>query len=260
MTNTPEEDSERLLYKYDEDNFTRYQKSNEAYRFRWNQTIPWFLAGLFGFMTGVLCLREISHDHLPGLSTDLSSARPLIQLEKRQMKGDDDHLFVGTPSLEIDNAWRDLLNGLNVNLDATEIGEFADDTFSWPQDGKFFAGLQVYHSLHCLNRLRQCLYLPYYNRTGVLPESYTMGHADHCISFLRHSIQCHADLTPMLWSEKSLEQDDGTHATSALHLNMDTMHTCRKWEPIHQWASSRQFNYRERDDLVEGGGHMRIFD
>ena len=190
--------------------------------------------------------------------------------------------------------------GLNVNLDATEIGDFADDTFSWPQDGKFFAGyspqhsriisstsnysfihsLQVYHSLHCLvsfswqesgvvrgsnlkmaqNRLRQFLYLPYYNRTGVLPESYTMGHADHCISFLRHSIQCHADLTPMLWSEKSLEQDDGTHATSALHLNMDTMHTCRKWEPIHQWASSRQFNYRERDDLVEGGGHMRIFD
>lgn len=87
-----------------------------------------------------------------------------------------------------------------------------------------------------------------------------MGHADHCVSFLRHSIQCQADLTPMLWSEKSLEQDDGTHATSALYLNMDTMHTCRKWEPIHQWASSRQFDYQERDDLVEGGGHMRIFD
>lgn len=77
------------------------------------------------------------------------------------MKGDDDHLFVGTPSLEIDNAWRDLLNGmlpiiqteaplmihvgLNVNLDAAEIGDFADDTFSWPQDGKFFAGYSPQH-------------------------------------------------------------------------------------------------------------------
>jgi hypothetical protein len=88
--------------------------------------------------------------------------------------------------------------------------------------------VQVNHQLHCLvgfllfelfsystiqdisspleqNRLRQFLCLPYYNHTAFAKEhgeSYTMGHAEQCTNYLRHSIQCHADLTPMLWQKK----------------------------------------------------------
>lgn len=188
------------------------------------------------------------------------------------MKSGDDHLYVGPPSQEVDDAWIRLIYGLNINLDATEIGKFADKTFSWPQDGKFFTGVQFNHQLHCLNRLRQFLYLPYYNQTDFAKEhgeSYTMAHAEHCINYLRHSIQCHADLTPMLWHEKKVDHTSHhTHghgtlsdkATSALYLDMETTYTCRKWKPIHEWVSSRQVNYNEREDLIEGGGNIQVLD
>lgn len=118
------------------------------------------------------------------------------------------------------------------------------------------------------NRLRQFLYLPYYNKTDFAKEhgeSYTIGHAEHCINYLRHSIQCHADLTPMLWHEKKLENvshHGNLHdqATSALALDMETLYTCRKWEPIHEWALKRQVNYEEREDLVQGGGKIQVLD
>lgn len=94
-----------------------------------------------------------------------------------------------------------------------------------------------------------------------------MAHAEHCINYLRHSIQCHADLTPMLWHEKRLDNSSHTHmgtlqdqATSALFLDMETRYTCRKWEPIHEWVSSRQVNYEERKDLVQGGGKIQVLD
>lgn len=69
----------------------------------------------------------------------------------------------------------------------------------------------------------------------------------------------------MLWFERPLEGSYDTRslghpATSGLALDMETMHTCKKWEPIQNWASGRQFDYKEREDLVEGGGHLRIID
>lgn len=77
------------------------------------------------------------------------------------MKASDDHLYVGTPSQEVENAWIRFIHGLfhfdkgplmmlikhsraKFNLDATEI-QFADDTFSWSQDGKSFTGLVALH-------------------------------------------------------------------------------------------------------------------
>lgn len=77
------------------------------------------------------------------------------------MKASDDHLYVGMPSQEVENAWIRFIHGLfhfdkgplmmlikhsraKFNLDATEI-QFADDTFSWSQDGKSFTGLVALH-------------------------------------------------------------------------------------------------------------------
>ena len=42
----------------------------------------------------------------------IASARKLIEFEKRQMKASDDHLYVGTPSQEVDDAWIRLIHGL----------------------------------------------------------------------------------------------------------------------------------------------------
>ncbi|KAJ5684587.1 uncharacterized protein N7477_000932, partial [Penicillium maclennaniae] len=210
---------------------------------------------LYVNIVGIACLVS-TLNYVVNKLRKIVVARKLIEFEKRQMKGSDDHLYVGTPSQEVDDAWIRLIYGLNVNLDTTEIGKFAEDTFSWPQDGKFFTGVQFNHQLHCLT-----------NFAKEHGESYTMAHTGHCINYLRHSIQCQADLTPMLWHEKRLNNSSHTQmgtiqdqATSALFLDMETTYTCRKWEPLHEWASSRQVNYKELKDLVQGGGKIQILD
>ncbi|KAJ5479796.1 hypothetical protein N7530_005305 [Penicillium desertorum] len=126
-------------------------------------------------------------------------------------------------------------------------------------------GWQVFYwvsrlSIINLNRLRQFLYLPYYKHTAFAKEhgeSYTMGHAEHCINYLRHSIQCPADLTPMLWQKKD-NSSQALQEVTSLALDMETMYTCRKWGPIHG-ASSRQVNYAEREDLVQGEASSRFW-
>ena len=108
--------------------------------------------------------------------------------------------------------------------------------------------MQVNHQLHCLvgfllfelfsystiqdisspleqNRLRQFLCLPYYNHTAFAKEhgeSYTMGHAEQCTNYLRHSIQCHADLTPMLWQKKDNSSQALQDRVTSLALDMET--------------------------------------
>lgn len=54
------------------------------------------------------------------LSLCLASARKLIQYEKRQMKSPDDHLYVGTPSQEVDDAWIRLITGEQPALNYLE--------------------------------------------------------------------------------------------------------------------------------------------
>ncbi|KAJ6183945.1 hypothetical protein N7519_005246 [Penicillium mononematosum] len=86
-----------------------------------------------------------------------------------------------------------------------------------------------------------------------------MGHVEHC-NYLRHRIQCHADLTPMLWQKKDNSSQAFQDQVISLALDMETTYACRKWEPIHEWASSRQVNYAEREDLVQGGGKFKVLD
>lgn len=76
-----------------------------------------------------------------------------------------------------------------------------------------------------------------------------MDHADHCvwmltitpidppthavlllpgINMIRESIMCNADVTPNVYQWKDLDNKST--------VRFDTIHTCRKWEPIHQWS------------------------
>ncbi|KAJ5100165.1 hypothetical protein N7532_007166 [Penicillium argentinense] len=279
MTSTPDGDMEHLLGQYEEDDdLPVYSQKLTS---RWKEAVPWVLVGIFGLLSGILLIREFCRYRLPGFDTELPAARKLIEFEKRQMKGSDDHLYVGTPSQEtqLKSANSQTIrfhghrtaNSLLGNRSAlTPINLAKSILFKLLTIYLREAYSSIISFIALWNRLRQFLYLPYYNQTNFAKEhgeSYTMAHAEHCINYLRHSIQCHADLTPMLWHEKRLDNSSHTHmgtlqdqATSALFLDMETTYTCRKWEPIHEWASSRQVKYEERKDLVQGGGKIQVLD
>lgn len=117
----------------------------------------------------------------------------------------------------------------------------------------YLSGLEVYHSLHCLvgilkafiftsqltrwfpqNRLRQAIYIDHYKYIFSRPDDPAfLDHVDHCINHIRQALQCQSDLTPMEWKLEG----------NKVILKTDTMHTCRDWTKIHEWASSRQTDF-----------------
>lgn len=54
-------------------------------------------------------------------------------------------------------------------------------------------------------------------------------HVDHCIETLRMNLMCTADVTPyLIWNDP-----DGFNGESP---SFNTLHKCRKWEPIVDWV------------------------
>ncbi|KAI1268091.1 hypothetical protein F5Y18DRAFT_424412 [Xylariaceae sp. FL1019] len=182
-----------------------------------------------------------------GFSTDLGPAKSQIELVTRSFTGgvnlDADGSFnmdqtgseyIGEPSPEVDAAWDELLLGLNLDFDTSQA-DLGDTTFRWPESGFYFSGLDVYHSLHCLNRLRQAIYPDYYIRMLNLPHSPAKAeHIGHCINHIRQALQCHADLTPMEW--KLVNEDK-------LILDTSTPHTCRNFDKINEWAVAHRTDF-----------------
>ncbi|EGP86378.1 uncharacterized protein MYCGRDRAFT_43565, partial [Zymoseptoria tritici IPO323] len=112
------------------------------------------------------------------------------------------------------------------------------------ESGNYFTGLDVFHSLHCLNRLRQALHPEYY-RHGIFdsPDDPSRAdHINHCINHLRQSIQCHSDLTPMAWVQSGRK----------IILKAGTEHTCRDFAKVHDWASRRATKFDNIESISNG--------
>ncbi|KAK1994586.1 hypothetical protein LX36DRAFT_683582 [Colletotrichum falcatum] len=108
--------------------------------------------------------------------------------------------------------------------------------------GFYFTGLEVFHSLHCLNRLRQALYPDYYDVFADPHDPSREDHIGHCINHLRQAIQCHSDLTPMEWKVVG----------NKLILHTATQHTCRDFNKINEWASKRQTRFEDIEVIRNG--------
>ncbi|AEO71899.1 uncharacterized protein THITE_2058307 [Thermothielavioides terrestris NRRL 8126] len=107
-----------------------------------------------------------------------------------------------------------------------------------PKTGKvgYRAAIEVFHQLHCLNLLRQFTWKEYYlDEDGDInyDEEDVRGHVDHCLETLRMNLMCQADIgvfTFKLYPE--LGDDDPWP-------DFSTLHTCRNFEDIRNWARSR---------------------
>ncbi|KAK2007424.1 hypothetical protein LZ32DRAFT_622202 [Colletotrichum eremochloae] len=126
--------------------------------------------------------------------------------------------YVGEPSEQLDNEWRILVAPTVLDLNDNEIGNYAGQTTK--TELGWTSGLQVYHSLHCINALRRAVYQHIYGA----PSKGALFHLD----MLRLSSQCQSDLTPMLYYNYNGTMGIKPHE-----------HTCRDFDAIHQWAKAR---------------------
>ena len=68
---------------------------------------------------------------------------------------------------------------------------------------------------------------------------------DHCIDYLRQTIMCHGEVTPI-----TFEFIPEIHGLIAHH---STQHQCRDFEKIYNWAALRQV-----DGVHAGGNHVNV--
>lgn len=114
----------------------------------------------------------------------------------------------------------------------------------WVQLGPNFYVLSMYHQMHCLETMR---YAYVAAKAGML--SYpgngtgTDHHMNHCLTYLREAILCHADTTlerSTVFVDAKGEKDHGA-------TGMGMIHKCRDWVQVRDYVEKHYdgeaFNY-----------------
>jgi hypothetical protein len=215
---------------------------------------PWIISTVFFATTTVFLLVNKllprSGTFETGFDTDLASVRSAIELQKVTFTGSpsfaadgteyvkpqpDLKQYVGPPNAAIDKNWNELTANRYFLLTAAEAEEAWGPSYVnfWDeQHGGYSAGLDMFHTLHCLDHLRQAFYPEHYPQT---PIHGTM-HRDHCIDHLRQMIMCSADTTPIPSRfYKGISQN---------YIDSDQKHTCRNFKAIRAWTTERFFASR----------------
>ncbi|KAJ6472637.1 hypothetical protein DFH09DRAFT_1007721 [Mycena vulgaris] len=143
-------------------------------------------------------------------------------------------------SSELDQAWSDLYNFGISKITKEEAARLPNKTQAIPGDeGHYIAELDVFHNLHCLNKIRMALDPDYYpdwrvstTNNWIPTQKNATEHVGHCVDWIRQSLMCTSDTSVIVWQwEKSM---------NASIVKGNVAHTCRKFDKIQEWAKERK--------------------
>nr|POF04019.1 hypothetical protein CFP56_21775 [Quercus suber] len=180
--------------------------------------------------------------------------------------------FIGPPSPELDELWSSLLEPRYFQLATTETNTL-DAEFTPPHDNDtaaqgeplqqshleplplwasavgtpgVYGGIDMLHSLHCVNALRKALaasHGPDSSSRGdeamgfMLPGETQELHLWHCIDQLRQAVLCHGDVTPVTLRPVVSGLGDGSARVGLTMLGeTERVHQCRDGEAIVAWV------------------------
>ncbi|KAI5370337.1 Putative mycotoxin biosynthesis protein UstYa [Septoria linicola] len=222
------------------------------------------LVGVFllGFATNLL-LNDGNSQKAQIYDTDFGPARKSVELEQVRFSGSaqfddegepyfdyDEHetVYTGTPTKAMDRAWNKLIRHRYFLINDEEAlqawGPDYEQYYRYPDspkhEGGYVAGLDVLHTLHCVNMLRKALYKDHYQEHQHGSAKFQQYHIDHCLDIVRQNVQCNGDLTliPTRWWE-------GMGKNGRNFIESDQVHTCRNFAKIREWGYQR-FNRTHR--------------
>ncbi|KAF2169040.1 hypothetical protein M409DRAFT_21049 [Zasmidium cellare ATCC 36951] len=134
--------------------------------------------------------------------------------------------------------WNGLLDVGIVRMSETEAARLPSKAGPVFGEEEYYAGnIEVFHQLHCLNRLRRMYYFPEANDLNT-SESIQAGHARHCWGYLEQTLRCHADVGVM-----SARYDPPSRKYDP---TWSIVKTCRNFDLIHEWARGKNVAHKER--------------
>ncbi|KAG9236805.1 hypothetical protein BJ875DRAFT_204094 [Amylocarpus encephaloides] len=140
-----------------------------------------------------------------------SPARDAIRYEMRYFEklGHLTSPFAGPPRPAADEAWHNLLSGMNIRVPKEYVEKFNATSLSLA-DGGYAAQLGMYHELHCLKKVRHWIYKEHYFAELTVEELEEQKlHIVHCLEWLRIVSLCRGDtvLTTFGWDGDKLETE-----------------------------------------------------
>ncbi|KAH7092267.1 hypothetical protein FB567DRAFT_516877 [Paraphoma chrysanthemicola] len=153
--------------------------------------------------------------------------------------------FIGEPRPELDNAWDELLQNIQISVTPTEFANLQPQlnrsTLRLP-DGSYMIRLRVYHELHCLKWIRKWMHREHYwpDLSGYALHE-RRWHIEHCLEDLRRSVMCQPSLAPSTFEFLDRKTSDaitadGTHVAK-----------CANWDALDEWAAKRSIDLTTLD-------------
>ncbi|KAH8433852.1 oxidase ustYa family protein [Aspergillus melleus] len=244
--------------------FSRYGWQCSTFALLVIATIQFFL-----LLPSTYTLFHFKRSYETGFTTDFDDAKPHISLEQRQFSSGlrvsdngtvyraegkpGETAYVGRDLDAVDKAWDKLFGRRYFVLQDDEVDQLDRDEPSLPAleplvgirshtgHSGVFGGVEVFHSLHCLDALRRYINGQTHHHGRRLEEEGGMRiHIDHCVDHLRQGIMCSADLTPV--TLKPLYFGDKSNPSGASFVGeTERPHTCRNFEAIREWSLSRDW-------------------
>lgn len=184
----------------------------------------------------------------------------------------ENHQFTGEPSNEIDDNWLDLIEDRYFSISEEEaIQAWGDRRHEYVDEdhGGYTAGLDVFHTLHCLvrmlpthtmgerrsseltqgqkknqplqNQVRMALFPEHYEHHG-MPVETSAAHTAHCLDSIRQHVQCYGSTTliPTKWRDGAQRQ----------YIDSNQEHVCRDFSYLRKYVHRRSLEgdlYVHRD-------------
>ncbi|KAH8894719.1 hypothetical protein GQ53DRAFT_821074 [Thozetella sp. PMI_491] len=140
--------------------------------------------------------------------------------------------FFGEHGDAVDHTWHELAFPFAFEVSEEEAtllwGEDKYKQYLDPPTQTYRAGLDVFHSLHCIDWIRRALDLEYYPFT----PDHGPEHLLHCLENIRQTVQCHGStvVVPIKY------QPGLGHG----YVDLDAVtHSCRDIRALREWVDDR---------------------
>ncbi|OAQ65412.1 hypothetical protein VFPPC_06509 [Pochonia chlamydosporia 170] len=236
-------------------------------RCRYSSSFPWMISTALLFVVCTSLVIEkystsfcASNSNYLDAPNDLESAKASVQQISRAFTGNlilNDETgawsidksgnpppYFEEPSSAVEDAWTELLRGVDIDLAGADARGVANKTYVWPGTQWYRTGLSVYHSLHCVNLVRRALRPEEYPYPE--PTAFRNLHVNHCLDYIRQALECAGDITPLRyrWSD----------SLPGLVVE-DSVHTCRNFSKLREWAISKGTFEGNQSVTTHHGGH-----
>ncbi|MCJ1225796.1 hypothetical protein MMC12_002445 [Toensbergia leucococca] len=239
----------------------REAKSHSIWTFAIAFNVLFFLAGCSSLALTIFWKREVDENTCARKTSVWSPALDVVRYEEVEFQNlfDEPSIYRGPPTAEREQAWQDLWEHNTVSIPADKLHLLNKSISIQPfrripesRGGGFSGTPDVFHQLHCLDRIRQYTWLQSGNygdspntaagEQKSLPlvpipsvwegmtDTGNRMHVDHCIESLRKTLMCHGDVTPLL-----IAADESSWLGAKPDFNVHQK--CRNWDAIREWTT-----------------------